>query len=156
MKKILIAVLALLAAGVMMIAIPLSGRFAVIQYKRRVEMDALAAEGEDGWLRAERGGVVTLLEGDNIRRVTRLITPIELTRAYSQRQAQEEIRLTYSSGDTLRLLSDAAREDRVLIEFTSGGQDALFALEGRHVLEALEEAVSPEGFSGANTVVEGE
>jgi hypothetical protein len=154
-KKIVIAICALLAAGVVCIAIPMAGRYDQIQYKRAMEMDALIAGG-DGWLRAAQGGAATLVKGDNIPRVARLITPTVLTREYSLGDAEERVKLTFSNGDTVRLLSDEGEGDRVLIEVKARSVKALFAMEGRNILEAVKEAVSPEGFSGANEIVEGE
>lgn len=155
MKKVLILTGVLLLTGILLVAVPLSNRFSTIQYTKAMEMNALIAGDEDGWLHAQNGGVVTQVTGGNIGRVTRMLTLSQVQRAHFEKKLDAEITLEYSNGDVLYLASDPDAQDRVLIYQVTDGGPATFAIEGYQVMEAVRTAVSPEGFSGANTVMEG-
>lgn len=156
MKKILILTAVLLLAGVLAVALPLNNRFTLIQYQKTLERNALVAAEEDGWLHAQQGECLTNVEGGNISRITRALTPGEAQRIWFASELQNPIILTYSNGDCVRLAADPDAEDRALIQLTSDGSTVSVAIEGYRVMQSVAAAVSPEGFSQPNTVLEGE
>lgn len=156
MKKLGILVSALFIAGVLMIAMPLAGRFAGIQYEKRVQMDMLIAAGEEEGLRAEQKGVVTEVVGSNLSRLSRLLTPSEVEHLMRVPEIEAEITLAFSNGDTIYLAADDEAEDRAIVLLEYDGKRMAFAIEGYRVMKNVGVAISPEGFSGENILVEGE
>ena len=106
MKKILIVVGVVFLIGILLVAVPLSGRFDKIQYEKRLEMDALVAAGREDGLRAESGGTVTLVSPMNADRISRSLTPSEARRERFVSVEDPEIVLTYANGDVVSLKAD--------------------------------------------------
>ena len=155
LKKILIVVGAVFLIGILLVAVPLSGRFDKIQYKKRLEMDALVAAGREDGLRAESGGIVTLVSPMNADRISRSLTPSEAKRERFVSVEDPEIVLTYANGDVVSLKADPKKEDRALVQLQYEGKKIIVSIEGYRVMRTVAAAISPEGFSGENVVVEG-
>ena len=126
MKKILIVVGAVFLIGILLVAVPLSGRFDKIQYEKRLEMDALVAAGREDGLRAESGGIVTLVSPMNADRISRSLTPSEAKRERFVSVEDPEIVLTYANGDVVSLKADPKKEDRALVQLQYEGKKITF------------------------------
>lgn len=155
LKKILIVVGTVFLIGILLVAVPLSGRFDKIQYEKRLEMDALVAAGREDGLRAESGGTVTLVSPMNADRISRSLTPSEAKRERFVSVEDPEIVLTYANGDVVSLKADPKKEDRALVQLQYEGKKIIVSIEGYRVMRTVAAAISPEGFSGENVVVEG-
>lgn len=158
MKKAILGgvVAVLLIAGVLMVAVPLMGQFAGIQYEKRVQMDLLIAAGEEEWLYAEQNGVKTQVLGGNLSRISRLLTPSEAKHLMRIPEMEPEITLSFSNGDVIRIASDDAADDRAIVLLDYSGKRTAFAIEGYRVIKNVGTAVSPEGFYDENILMEGE
>lgn len=150
MKKLLIVVVALLIAGALLVAVPLSNQFAGIQYEKRVQMDVLIAAGEGGWLRAEHDGVRTQVVGGNLSRISRVLTPKEAKHLMLAPAIKPQITLSFSNGDVIELAADPDAQDRAVVMLHYNGKKSAFAIEGYQVMKNIATAVSPEGFSEEN------
>lgn len=150
LKKLLIIVVALLILGALLVAVPLSGQFAGIQYEKRVQMDLLIAAGEAEWLQAEHGGVTTQVVGGNLSRISRVLTPKEAKHLLFPPKLEPEITLTFSNGDVICLSADPDAQDRAIVLLKQNNKTAAFAIEGYQVMKNVADAVSPEGFSEEN------
>lgn len=155
LKKILIVVGVVFLIGILLVAVPLSGRFDKIQYEKRLEMDALVAASREDGLRAESGGIVTLVSPMNADRISRSLTPSEAKRERFVSVEDPEIVLTYANGDVVSLKADPKKEDRALVQLQYEGKKIIVSIEGYRVMHTVAAAISPEGFSGENVVVEG-
>ena len=124
--------------------------------EKRVQMDILIAAGEEEGLRAEQQGVVTRVVGNNLSRISRLLTPSEAEHLMRVPEMEPEITLTFSNGDIIYLAADDGAEDRAIVLLEYGGKRTAFASEGYRVMKNVGVAISPEGFSGENILVEGE
>ena len=134
LKKILIVVGAVFLIGILLVAVPLSGRFDKIQYEKRLEMDALVAAGREDGLRAESGGIVTLVSPMNADRISRSLTPSEAKRERFVSVEDPEIVLTYANGDVVSLKADPKKEDRALVQLQYEGKKIIVSIEGYRVM----------------------
>lgn len=157
MKKWLIAIGILAVVGIVLIVVPLSNRYASIQYKKQVQMAALiATSSEQGWLKAEHNGVATNVLGRNVDRINNMLTPTECKRILFAPQLETEITLTFSSGDVITISKYPQHEDCVLVHITGEDGSYNFSIEGYGVMDNVGEAISLEGASNANELWEGE
>ena len=89
-------------------------------------MDALVAAGREDGLRAESGGIVTLVSPMNADRISRSLTPSEAKRERFVSVEDPEIVLTYANGDVVSLKADPKKEDRALVQLQYEGKKITF------------------------------
>ena len=91
----------------------------------------------------------------NADRISRSLTPSEAKRERFVSVEDPEIVLTYANGDVVSLKADPKKEDRALVQLQYEGKKIIVSIEGYRVMRTVAAAISPEGFSGENVVVEG-
>jgi hypothetical protein len=160
MKKLiilLVCVALLIAAGAMMIIVPLTLKYAVTQYTRELR-EHVAAYSEGGTVTAEYGGTVTSLTGGNVSYLSEALSRSTMKRVFNvpDYDESEAARIELSDG-AVYIVFDAtpegADDDTAYIIYTYDGKTQSFRVEEMKTMERVALCVSAEGFSGENETI---
>ena len=154
MKKLLVLVIAFLVFGFLAIAIPVSLRYDYIQYEKDMLAHDLKLQ-DGGDLVAEYHSQKTRILGGNIERLEWAMTLTERQRVFKKPSCEfaEAVTIDFPDGARYIVVADPVAADKIYIFYTYKGKDRCYSIQGYNAMGWIVKAISPEGVSSANEIL---
>jgi len=155
MKKYVFIVSAFLLVGLILVALPLSVKYARVRYDN--EMVQHLANFDSGRAAGgEYAGVSTVLAQENVYSASRALSRTELKLVFfpPTRSYGDPVRLFFSDGADFYVYPapDEDGKDVVYIDYRFNGRHSVFKLTGYGTMTRLVACVSPEGYLAENKI----
>ena len=153
--RVLLPVLAVIIVGLGSLAFTIWRGIIMNRYRSDVELHLLTVSSE--WpLQAEYQGRKTLVSNDNLNRIHWALTlsQINLRLLEPQTNGAEEIHLALPTGAVYTIAPETADPNTAVIRYRFGSERRTVSIRGFAVLDWLRRAISEEGITRRNRVVD--
>lgn len=155
MKKLLIPVLLILTLLIGFIIYAVSYNFNRVQYEKDV-LSHLMNLQEGGQLTAQYNGQTTLVLGNNVVRIQKVLGVSDRRKLYLKPDYDEDeaIVLDFSDGAQYIIAVDESMHDAVFIKYSYRNKETWYRVDGYNSFGWAQRAISPEGITSENQVIE--
>ncbi|MBN2878305.1 MAG: hypothetical protein JXN65_01625 [Clostridia bacterium] len=155
MKKFLIPVLTILGIFLVTAVFAIYLNYSKVQYDKDLLFHNLRLQ-DGGELICEYNGMTTRILGGNVSRISKVVNVYEKRRLFKEPEynKDEAIYLTFSDGAEYIIAVDESMDDAVFVIYKYKNKEQYYSIQGYHSFDWAQRAVSPEGTSNPNEVVE--
>ncbi len=155
MKKFLIPVLVILGIFLATTIFAIYLNYSKVQYEKDLLFHNLRLE-DGGELICEYNGMTTRILGGNITRISKVVSVSERRRLFKEPEynKDEAIYIQFSDGAEYIIAVDESMEDAVFVIYKYKNKEQYYSIQGYNSFDWAQRAVSPEGTSSTNEVIE--
>ncbi len=155
MKKFIIPVIIMIAIFVGSAIFAVYLNYTVVQYEKDLLWHIMTLEEEGGELTAEYDGQTVRVLGNNIIRISKIVSVYERKHIFKEPVYDEDkaVFLHFSDGAEFVVFEDTQEDDAVYIIYTYKKKELFFHVQGYNSWSWLQKAISPEGISSPNEVI---